>query len=778
MNKISKKIVSLVTMAAFAVTLVPAAAFAADRSSVEFASDKTLTLKADEAVEATIDLHIGADDATKAPIYVWLTKDNSNEIFRYVDFTGDYQKDASSDGELANAAVVTIADQGTANTAKDVTITAEISDPGDYTVHAGIGYNPGTKDNRGQLQSIETGDVATITVKAATTSVNKIEVPGATVTQSGGSINYDGIPNGIRSTKVEATVSSVYADGTTPASSDGKILTVTNPYSNLTILNADGEETNEIVVDGNTATFYVKADTSSRNTTYQLTLTADNVTYRLSIVVSTTDNTAATIEAVDTGVSAVEKPAAGSWYSLEDVAQFTVKNANGDVLIPQMSGSTPVGPEGFDAFTANDSTGQMNENVGIIAKPDDCNPVFKVVAGDENKDIFTLKVVDNSELVAGKYTVRVSLDNGKSADVTFTVANFGTVQDTIIEVTNDQGNVVNEVVDGGKYTATAYEVDENGLKRPVAASMGVKGSAATQVNTDTAGEVTFVVKDDKTYNDDAYIGSKIGVYAFTTPYDDWAYAEVTVVDPANVDNYTLAFDPTNGAAGEDNTVKVTVVDEDGDKVNISGEIYVTLVDSSVEDANVYVNKKVNVTEGEGSITINSDKETELEIIVGVMYEKENVSQNDKENIVIANTLNYTVGKEDPNADTTVVMTIGSTDYVVNNDILTGDAAPYVDSAWRTMVPFRVLGETFGATVNWDQDAQTVTYTLGDTELTMTIGEETYTVNGDEKTMDTAPVLSGDRTYVPVRFVAEALGYTVVPLQDAETGLTASVVFQK
>ena len=123
------------------------------------------------------------------------------------------------------------------------------------------------------------------------------------------------------------------------------------------------------------------------------------------------------------------------------------------------------------------------------------------------------------------------------------------------------------------------------------------------------------------------------------------------------------------------------------------------------------------------------------------------------------------------------MTIGSTDYVVNNDIVAGDAAPYIDSAWRTMVPFRVLGETFGATVNWDQDAQTVTYTLGDTELTMTIGEETYTVNGDEKTMDTAPVLSGDRTFVPVRFVAEALGYTVTPLQDAN-GLTASVVFQK
>ena len=67
---------------------------------------------------------------------------------------------------------------------------------------------------------------------------------------------------------------------------------------------------------------------------------------------------------------------------------------------------------------------------------------------------------------------------------------------------------------------------------------------------------------------------------------------------------------------------------------------------------------------------------------------------------------------------------------------------------------------------------------GDTTVVMTIGETTYTVNDDEATMDTAPVIGdGDRTYVPVRFVAEALGYTVTPLQDAN-GLTASVVFQK
>lgn len=131
----------------------------------------------------------------------------------------------------------------------------------------------------------------------------------------------------------------------------------------------------------------------------------------------------------------------------------------------------------------------------------------------------------------------------------------------------------------------------------------------------------------------------------------------------------------------------------------------------------------------------------------------------------------------PDTSITVSMTIGSNDFVINNNIVTvPDAAPYIANS-RTYVPFRVLGEALGATVEWDNDARTVTYTLGDTEIVMTIGDTTYTINGVEKSMDVAPEITGDRTYVPVRFVAEGLGFKVTPLY-AEDGTTASVVFEK
>lgn len=135
--------------------------------------------------------------------------------------------------------------------------------------------------------------------------------------------------------------------------------------------------------------------------------------------------------------------------------------------------------------------------------------------------------------------------------------------------------------------------------------------------------------------------------------------------------------------------------------------------------------------------------------------------------------------EDENYDDsiTISMTVGSNDFVINDTIVTiPDAAPYIANS-RTYVPFRALGEAIGADVEWDNDARTVTYTLDGTEIVMTIGSTTYTVNGVEKSMDVAPEITGERTYVPIRFIGEALGFKVTPLY-AEDGTTASVVFEK
>ena len=287
------------------------------------------------------------------------------------------------------------------------------------------------------------------------------------------------------------------------------------------------------------------------------------------------------------------------------------------------------------------------------------------------------------------------------------------------------------------------------------------------------GTFTFDAVDDQIpqHNDNALIGTDIEFIAFYPTGDVNATATVTVADPANIEGVSLAFDKESGEAAKYNTVNVSVVNADGDVVDVdSNDVSVAVISQSDEDATISADMG-DVENGKGELTLYSDKETTADVLVVVETTK------DSKPIVYAGTLTYAFGEQDIPVDTTVVMTIGSADFVVNNEVVTKeDSAPYIAND-RTYVPFRALGEALGAEVNWDNDARTVTYTLGNTEVVLTIDETTYTVNGEEKTMDVAPVITGDRTYVPVRFVGEALGFKVVALSAAD-GTTASVVFQK
>ena len=93
---------------------------------------------------------------------------------------------------------------------------------------------------------------------------------------------------------------------------------------------------------------------------------------------------------------------------------------------------------------------------------------------------------------------------------------------------------------------------------------------------------------------------------------------------------------------------------------------------------------------------------------------------------------------------------------------------------RVMVPFRAIAEALGAEVDYNAGAitakkngQTLAFSLGGKQLTATdsVGKTVKTVQ-----LDTAPYKKGGRTYVPVRFFAEALGLTVQWDQDMQTAV--------
>ncbi|MCL2357334.1 MAG: copper amine oxidase N-terminal domain-containing protein [Defluviitaleaceae bacterium] len=106
--------------------------------------------------------------------------------------------------------------------------------------------------------------------------------------------------------------------------------------------------------------------------------------------------------------------------------------------------------------------------------------------------------------------------------------------------------------------------------------------------------------------------------------------------------------------------------------------------------------------------------------------------------------------------------LDNTRYLLNGVEGTLAVAPQsID--WRTMVPFRFIGETLGATVSWDGDTETASFTRGGVTESVTIGEAIY--YGGEY-MGT-PVVIGGSTLVPVRYVSNVMGADVVWDAEAE-----------
>lgn len=79
---------------------------------------------------------------------------------------------------------------------------------------------------------------------------------------------------------------------------------------------------------------------------------------------------------------------------------------------------------------------------------------------------------------------------------------------------------------------------------------------------------------------------------------------------------------------------------------------------------------------------------------------------------------------------------------------------------RTLVPLRAIFEQLGASVDWDSKTSTVTAQKGDIQIALKVGSNETTINGVVKTIDVpAKVLDGN-TFIPLRFVSEALGALV------------------
>lgn len=79
---------------------------------------------------------------------------------------------------------------------------------------------------------------------------------------------------------------------------------------------------------------------------------------------------------------------------------------------------------------------------------------------------------------------------------------------------------------------------------------------------------------------------------------------------------------------------------------------------------------------------------------------------------------------------------------------------------RTLVPMRTIFEKLGANVAWDDTTRTITVKKGTTVITMKPGVASAIVNGQTVTLEVPSLIYNNRTFVPLRFVSQALGNDV------------------
>ena len=776
MNKISKKILAIVTMVAFVVTMMPFAAFAAGKTAQVDASyfgteDTEVTAATYEDVVATFDVAdksgapIGDKDTGLNAVMVWATLEGESTpssaatFYNYTDGAVGGKLRAASTQQNSYATDVEVKD--------GYQIAVDFARPGTYVLHAAqVTKNAADEtvitefnyDADTQKVIVEANEVGYITVDNTKVENGKMDL---TVE---GKEAYQVYANGTEKKNVKVVAYAEQEDQEATVAT-GKNFTIDTNSNNLTVTKTEATTDRQ----GS----FEFAYSATKAGTYVITIESeDGYTAKLTVkAISNDEAYAASIEGTSEDVTLNVDEVKDADFS--DAVQFTIKDQNGKEML---NGKGSAGQPAADA--------SADKRADYVAFVGDAPEKFKGDAKDfqliydEEDEVYTLKYDGKADLVAGEYNIRVSLyRTGDFADVTLTLGEFDEKNVTDIKVVPTKDRVA---YNAGEISYKVIAVDANGVESNITDKngtdyyMGISAPELVTVETPnvadgkaTAKMTTAVEALDK----EAVIGSVITLTAVSDEYGILTSAEITLTDNDVVAG--LAFDKEAGAANEDNTVKVSVVDEDGNVVKVDGKVKAYVTSSSNEKANYAVTPVNAVKDGKnGSLTVFADQPTTLEIVVAV------VDTGDADNSkVYADTLTYTVGEADVNADTIVAMTIGSSDIIVNNDIVSGDAAPFVDSNWRTMVPVRALSEAFGGSAEWDGDAHTVTVENGDKTIVFTADSDKYTVNGEEKTMDTNLTIVDGRTYVPVRFVADELGYQITVLKDAQ-GLTAGVVFQK
>ena len=105
------------------------------------------------------------------------------------------------------------------------------------------------------------------------------------------------------------------------------------------------------------------------------------------------------------------------------------------------------------------------------------------------------------------------------------------------------------------------------------------------------------------------------------------------------------------------------------------------------------------------------------------------------------------------------LTIGSKEIIHKGGTATLDVAPYIENG-TTFIPLRGLLELMGAEITWISDIQRIEVKTDKSFLEFRIEDDEAFMDSVRYSMPVAPQITEGRTFIPLRFVSENLGYYV------------------
>jgi hypothetical protein len=104
---------------------------------------------------------------------------------------------------------------------------------------------------------------------------------------------------------------------------------------------------------------------------------------------------------------------------------------------------------------------------------------------------------------------------------------------------------------------------------------------------------------------------------------------------------------------------------------------------------------------------------------------------------------------------------------VNGDCHILDASPYITEG-RTLVPIRFISDQLDFRTTWDSAEKRVDITKDNTSIKLWIGSKNAWIDDDSFILDVPPEITNDRTFVPLRFIGEALDCDISWINSTHT----------